>query len=212
VDSLHWVVLVEADAAPGDVVDLARVEALLALLSDFEPVGIYSVDRYAVQVSIPLDDPATAVASALRIVGEAAARVGLPDHVVRAQAMTPEELEAEIAASEGDVPALPFGPVDDVLAAALEATRVLVRATTARQVTDVVVRLINRLGGRVTSADDNHPGAFRLGLELVPGQPLAAVAEGDDTWLRLAEALPPVLDDAWLVLPPHAVGAAVPSR
>lgn len=205
---MHWVVVVESDAAPGDVVDLARLEALLACLSDFEPVGIYSIDRYAVQLSIPLDEPAEAVTTALRMVGEAAARVGLPDRVVRAQAMTPEELAAEVASSDGDLPVLPLGPVDDVVAAALEATRVLVRATSGRQVTDVVLRLVQRLGGCIGAYDDNRPGAFRLGLELEPGQPLAAYTESEDVWLRLAEALPPVLEDAWLVLRRLEVGAA----
>ena len=201
---MDWIVITEADS-PGGVLDVTKVEALLGSLTEFDAVGLYSADRYAVQVVVPVDGPAEAVGAAIELVRTAARRVGLPDHVVRAQAMTPGELAGEVAASEGDVATL--APVGDELASVHEATRALVRATTRRQVIEVIVRLVQRLGGRVDVHVPGHRGAFRLGLELVPDEPLTAYADDDDTWLRLAEALPAVIDDARVVLQRLEAGA-----
>jgi hypothetical protein len=199
--TVDWIVVLELEAGPGDVVELARLDGLLGSLAEFEPSALYSSDRYAVQLVLPVGGPAEAVTMATETVLEAAGRAGLPDCIVRAQAMTPAELATEIATSEGDLPLLVGDPASgDVLPAVHEATRVLVRATTSRQVIDAVVRLVQRLGGRVGPAADSHPGVFQLGVTLLPGEQLAAFADDGDVWIRLAEALPGVLEDATAVL------------
>jgi hypothetical protein len=199
---MDWIVVLEFEAESGEVIDLAELEALLAALAEFEPSGLYSSDRYAVQLTMPLAGAADAASAALRYVTAAANRVGLPVRVVRLQAMTPAELEAEAAGDDvprGDVPWL-VGPVDEsVLPAMHEATRMLLHAGSRRQVIDTVVRLVHRLGGSVGQETPGHPGAFMLGFE-VADRPLAAMALDGDAWCRLAQALPDVLDDAGVAL------------
>jgi hypothetical protein len=197
---MDWIVLVEVAAPPGEVVDLARLEHLLDGLTEFESAGLYSADRYAVQLATPANGPVEALEAAVHCVLGGAERTGLPDRIVRAQAMTPDELATEVAVADGEMHLL-LDPLDAaVLPAVHEATRVLVRATTPRQVAESVIRLVQRLGGRVGPYAGADVGAFRLGVELVPGEPLAAFSDDDDTWVRLAEALPAVLDDVRLVL------------
>ena len=65
------------------------------------PTTLYSPDRYALQVPLRATNPPLALSSAIALWKEALRRSGLPEwELVRAEVLTPQELEAEWQAAE----------------------------------------------------------------------------------------------------------------
>lgn len=98
---MWWSVNVKA-AGPRDAdpVDSDDVGDLLAALADQAAVGGGGGHQYDVRLSVEAPDARSAAAAAADLVARAAADVGLPDWlVVRLEAITDEELDADLATS-----------------------------------------------------------------------------------------------------------------
>ena len=100
--STEWVVLLEAaDRSGHEPIDGADFDRLLEAWAASTPSTLYSPSRYALQISIHAATPPLALSSALRLWKDSLQRAGLPDWMlVRAELVTPEELERELQAAE----------------------------------------------------------------------------------------------------------------
>lgn len=99
----EWVVLLEAagEVAGGMAVDPLTLGRVVAPWASPAPVTLYSHDRYAVQLKVWAESPHAALASAMGLWRDALRRRALPDwELVRAEVVTPEELEHELRAAE----------------------------------------------------------------------------------------------------------------
>ena len=127
----EWVVLLEvADDDGYSGIDRNSFARLVESWVDARPTTVYSPSRYALQVSVEAASPALALSAALWRWKDALRHSGLPEWgLVRAELVTPDELEREIFAGEiegdGEAPALRDHPrpaevmVDDLLRRAL---------------------------------------------------------------------------------------------
>jgi len=97
-----WIVLLEAaDERSGSVIDRAALDRLAAAWAEVTPTALYSPDRYAVQVEVRAAGPTEALATAIGSWEKAVEASGAPRwNVVRAEVITPEELEAELRAAD----------------------------------------------------------------------------------------------------------------
>lgn len=102
----EWVVLLEvADDDGLGGIDRSGFSRLIESWADASPTTLYSPSRYVVQVSVKAATPALALSEALLRWKNALRRTRLPEGVlVRAELVTPDQLEREIAA--GELPAV----------------------------------------------------------------------------------------------------------
>lgn len=99
----EWVVLLEAVSDEGDRIDRAGFARLVDSWTEAAPTMLYSPSRYALQVSLQAATPAVALSAALLRWKDALRHSGLPEwRLVRAELVTPQELEREIVAGELD--------------------------------------------------------------------------------------------------------------
>lgn len=99
----EWVVLLEAagEMTAGTAVDPSTLGRIVAPWASPAPVTLYSADRYALQLKVSAETPHAALASAMGLWQDALRRTALPDwELVRAEVVTPEELEHELRAAE----------------------------------------------------------------------------------------------------------------
>ncbi len=82
---------------------------------------------------------------------------------------------------------------------AYKLTRELLRASDPDQVCDVLVRMVESLGGRVTD-DTNDPDVFELDLSLGLGPPQLAAASDPKTRSMLADFMPAAVVDARIAI------------
>jgi hypothetical protein len=99
-----WIVLIEAALTAADLtVESASVERLLTVFAKHHPSAMYSRDRYVLQVVMPGSSPDEALRKVLTSWRRSVLAAGLAGFkLVRAEVMTPDELEAE-AASRSDL-------------------------------------------------------------------------------------------------------------
>lgn len=92
-----WIVLIEAALIASDLaVEAASVERLLAVFAAHRPSAMYSRDRYVLQVVMPGSSPDDALRKVLIRWRRSVMAAGLAGFkLVRAEVMTPDELEAE---------------------------------------------------------------------------------------------------------------------
>jgi hypothetical protein len=201
----EWVVLVEAELEEGaGAIEICQLESLLELLSEHSATGLWSLDRYAVQLVVAAAGPEAALVTALSQWRQAVGRLDLPEwRLVRAEIKSPAELEAEhrgAAATEGLVPTrTPTSPA--ALRATYLATRRLLACRSRIEAADVVVDLVRQLGADVVAADDDDPCALPVDLSLGQGEPRFPAADPISiARLDLEEVLPSVLLDAARVM------------
>lgn len=98
----EWVVLLEAADEKGRTpIDVASFSRLIESWVDVTPTTLFSPGRYAVQFSVEAASAPLALSSALWHWAKAVRGAGLPDwELVRAELLTPEELERDIQLSE----------------------------------------------------------------------------------------------------------------
>lgn len=197
----EWVVLVEAERVDApSVLTLEHLDRLLELLEEHCPTGLWSPDRYALQIIVPATSPEEALLTGLAEWRSAVARLDLPEwRLVRVEVKTPAELEAEHRASVCD--AGPSGPSSqEALRAAYLATRRLVAAKSRREVAEVLAALAMTLGATIVKTDALHP--FTLPLDLsADGRGVRPIVEPLSlARLDLEEVLPAVMLDAARVL------------
>ena len=96
----EWVVLLEAADEEGRTpIDVASFSRLIDSLVEVTPTTLFSPGRYAVQFSVVAASAPLALSSALWNWAKAVRGAGLPDwELVRAELITPEELERDIRA------------------------------------------------------------------------------------------------------------------
>ncbi len=202
-----WIVLVEAaTATPEAAVDPTAVESLLTFFADESPAGLYAPDRYALQVWKVAERAELALTDVLRRWRLAAAEAGLGGcRLVRAELMTPAELDAESGVSaNGNGSAAGPSHRLEALEAVQEATRAVLRARSPKDASRAVVGLVHRLGGSIVLAEGEHPYRLPIDLSFGEGHRLApAAVPFTPSRSLLEEHVPPVVDDAWHVLRSH---------
>lgn len=96
-----WIVLLEADAGPGGVVDDEVVKRLLAGLGE-QALGLHCRDRCAVQLEVTAADQVAALQTALSRWHDVVSQSALWGwNLVRTEVLTREELARELDAQEG---------------------------------------------------------------------------------------------------------------
>jgi diguanylate cyclase (GGDEF)-like protein len=112
----EWVVLLEAGrGVSSPALDRDILSGLLDAVGHAQPVGLYSPDRYAVQLHVAARDPTEALATALSAWAQALSSAGVfPSDLVRAEVITRAELDSELALA-GDATELAIGPADEVV-------------------------------------------------------------------------------------------------
>jgi GGDEF domain-containing protein len=133
-----WAVLLEAaDEHGASTIDPESLRRLVGAWSGPAPTPLYSPSRYALQVTVRATDPAAALAIAISRWADARRRSCLPAwDLVRAEVLTPTELEREIAAAGAT------GHTDALLAPAAE--QVVADELLTRALKDSVTGLANR--------------------------------------------------------------------
>jgi len=198
----EWVVLIEAERVDGpDILSLEHLDRLLEMLEEQSPTGLWSPDRYALQLIVAASSPEEALAEGLAQWRYAVERLELAGwRLVRAELKTPAELEAEHRAAVSDpAPAVPSS--QDALVAAYVATRQLVAAKSRRDVAEVLATLAMSLGATLVNSDALHPFALPLDLSTNDGRPVRPVIDPMSVArLELEEVLPAVMLDAARVL------------
>lgn len=201
----EWVVLVEAELDDGvGAIRLGQLERLLGLLCKHSASGLWSLDRYAVQLVVPASSPEAALVSALSQWRQAVARLDLPEwRLVRAEIKSPVELEAEHRSGTDSNDA---GPTDaptseDAVRAVYLATRRLLACRSRPEAAQVVTDLVHELGAEVVSTTDRDPNALPFDLSFGDGEPCYPTADPVSVArLHLEEVLPAVLVDAARVM------------
>jgi hypothetical protein len=200
-----WVVLLEVERREGTgVLTLDHLDRLLTLLADHSPSGLWSSDRYGVQVVVPLATPDAALAAALSWWRQAVDELRLPAwRLVRAELKTPAELEAEhrscVTRTGSGAGAGPSS--DEALRAAYQATRRLLAARTRAEAAEVLATLAVTLGATLVADDADHARALPLDLSCGEGHEVQPAAEPlSIARLDLEEVLPAVMVDAARVL------------
>lgn len=98
----EWVILLEvADGVGSSTLDPESLRRMVASWPGAAPTILYSPNRYALQVTVRAADPPTALSNALSLWTDALRRAPLPAwDLVRAEIVTPEELEHELREAE----------------------------------------------------------------------------------------------------------------
>jgi hypothetical protein len=205
----EWVVLIEAerdDAA--STLLLGDVERLVELLADDSPGGLWSVDRYALQLVVPAADADAAVGPALGKWRAAVARLDLPQwQLVRLEVKTTAELEAELRCAGDGSPVGRAPTSEEALRAAYEATRELLSIRSRADAAVIVGSLARRLGATLVPPDHDEGATMALDLSFGAAEPVLASADPISvSRLQLEEVLPTVVLDALRVV--HLVDRA----
>ncbi|HEV3401339.1 MAG TPA: hypothetical protein VG078_05915 [Acidimicrobiales bacterium] len=197
-----WVVLVEAELEEdAGAIDTGQLERLLMFLCEHAATGLWSLDRYAVQMVVPATSPEAALVTALSRWRQAVGQLDLPEwRLVRAEIKSPAELEAEHRSeAENEVRLAPRTPTSaDALRAAYLGTRRLLTCRSRAEVAAVVVDLVGHLGaGVVGAAAAGDSCTLPFDLSFGEGEPLYPAADPVSiARLHLEEVLPSVLLDA----------------
>lgn len=99
---MEWLVLLEAeDTAERSTIDPSSFARLVSSWATPEPTSLYTPTRYALQVAVSATDAPSALSAAISRWKDCLRRTALPEWpLVRAEIMTPEELEQELQALE----------------------------------------------------------------------------------------------------------------
>jgi diguanylate cyclase (GGDEF)-like protein len=129
--AMEWLVLLEAgDVGERSTIDPSSFARLVASWATPAPTALYSPSRYALQVAVTATDAPSALSTAIWLWKDSLRRTALPEWpLVRAEIMTPQELEQELQAADWggdggrapDQSCVPPGDVtaDDLLRSAL---------------------------------------------------------------------------------------------
>lgn len=94
--SERWVVVLEATGDEGTVIEPDEVRLVLEAVAGNQPVALYGVDRYALQMTMVADGPAEALSSAISRWATTSAAVGTESRkLARAEVLSDEEHERE---------------------------------------------------------------------------------------------------------------------
>ncbi len=195
----EWITVVEFQADRGEPFVVDDVKALMGQLRIWQPSGLWSADRHAIQLKIPAPTAPQALQWALAYYRQAAIAVGLAmTTLVRIEVLTVEEHDRSShqydLGAPLEVPALRGLLCDEVYAA----TRRLLAATTPGDLDDVLVRFVISVGGRVERGEPRHlPGITEIDLSVEGDQTQHATADAFSVaGLIIDQSLPTLLIDA----------------
>lgn len=190
-----WVVLLEVEGG-GAGGGMSRADAA-ALLAALQPgpygTGLYSHDRYAVQVTVRAAGPIEALSSVLTRWNEAVRRMGLPPwRIVRTEVLTVAEFERDLDQADGaadpgpgPIPLSAHGPDDDL-------AQKLLRDALSDPVTGLLGRdAFEHLLGAALATASGHRGVAVACVHLEVGalEERLGPAAGDQIRLSMAERL-----------------------
>jgi len=200
-----WVAVAEySQPTYGATVSAEAMADLMHYLDDWQPSGLWSADRYAIQLQIPAQSPDQALHWALNYHEQAARAAGFPPvTLLRIEVLTSDEYEKafEMAEPAGTDIAEKVGRslfYDELYFA----TRSLHAASTPAELNDVVTGFVTAFGGRI------EPGVARsqsetLEIDVCVGgeRQVHATAETFSVaGLMMEQALPTLLADARFAL------------
>lgn len=95
--------LLEVAGGDRSTIDVRRFRSLVASFGPAPPTTLFSPDRYALRLEVRAPDTVSALSTAVTSWKRALRRCDLPDwQLVRAEIMTPAELEAELDQADAD--------------------------------------------------------------------------------------------------------------
>ncbi|MDQ6949442.1 MAG: hypothetical protein M3256_25130 [Actinomycetota bacterium] len=191
-----WVVILES--APRPAFGFDRVKQIVSCLDRWRPCGVYGGDRYRVQLAVPASRTDEALRLALACHDQALHAMGVTrSALVRAEVLTLEEHQLTW---EETVETLRRRPAQGTLIPkeVYDATRSLLRASSASEVEEIVVHFVLAVGGTVNLGDlGDAPGHLSVDLGLRPDDLCYATADrASPTSLILQESLPALVADA----------------
>lgn len=193
----EWIAILEfapTDASTRFVVD--DTDNLMEHLRDWDPSGLCSPDRYAIQLHLQARDAHEALRSALAYHHQAAEAAGLPpSNLARAELLTADQFDRDCL--EDDPVAGPV-PTPVLCEEMYTATQRLFGATTSAELSDIVTGFVTAIGGTV-----EHRGAWsgsktvEFDVSLEGDQSCIATAEAISVaGLIIEQSLPTLVDDA----------------
>jgi hypothetical protein len=196
-----WVVVLEFSPLRGDrPFELSVVQALVERLREWHPSGLYNPDRYAIQLHIPASAADEALRLAVSCHEQAVQAVAAAASFTRAEVLTLTEFEASWHPPTGSNAGLPAGRAAQALISieVYEATRALLSASTASEVTDILVRFVLGVGGQVSVGPPRQvPDVVSVDLSVSPSEELHAIADNlSVAGLIIERWLPPLIEDA----------------
>lgn len=199
-----WVIVLEfSPGCANESFALAAMQNLVEWLREWHPAGLFNADRYALQLHLIADDPHRALQDGLALHGAAVRALALPQPcLTRAEILTRTEYDR---AWDDQVPtSRPLSTGSHTLSSneSYWATRAMLNASTATELTEILVRFVISVGGNVcTPAAVNMAGDMAVDLWLGEGDPLYATAESVSiAGLMIEQWLPTLVADARSVL------------
>ena len=200
-----WIVILEFSSGDlGGRIDVAVVEYFVARFAAWRPVGLYHPDRYALQLHISAPTADEALHEAVVQHQKAAAAVCSGTTFSRAEVVSLPEFErtwdspapSPALASPGSLPRADEETI--VCPEVYDATRALVRAATAEEVTTILTDCVVAIGGTVQlGLAPPAAGTTVIDLTIVPDLPLFATADSISVPAMILERwLPPLVADA----------------
>jgi hypothetical protein len=192
----EWVVIVEATADPA--FEFHHVKQLVTRLDRWHSSGLYSLERYAVQVQVSSPTHHEALSLALAAHDEAIEALGFaPPTLLRSEVLTLGELKHSVGQTAAEAP---VGRVFDALipTALYEATRALFRANSRAGIDQVLTRFVIAAGGTVNIGELQYfAGQVSVDLALAPGDRMFATADAASmAGLTVEQSLPALIHDA----------------
>jgi hypothetical protein len=175
----EWIAILEFAPTNGItrfVVD--DIDNLLEHLRDWDPTGLCSPDRYALQLRLPARDAHEALRWALAFHEQAAEAAGMPPSTLaRVEILTADQFDRDCLE---DDPVAGWAPTPVLCDEVYTATRRLFTAATSGELSDIVTRFVTAIGGQV---EHRSAGSRRETVEL------DVSLEGDQSCFATAEAL-----------------------
>jgi hypothetical protein len=194
--STRWAAILEfASITPVRELVIGDVEALLQHLDLWNPSGLWSPDRYAIQLQIPAPTPDQALRLALSYHLDAARSAGLPaTTLLRVEVLTYEQFEQSFQ----EPPETAAGREGAVAGELYRATRSLLAATSRIELADILVEFVTAIGGRIEPGPRRHlGGTTAVDLTLNGDEARHASAESFSmSGLFLEQFLPTLVADA----------------
>lgn len=190
-----WVVILEACAEPP--LQFQQVKQLVSQLHQWNPSGLYSLERHAVQLQIPTERHDDALALAIASHDRALRDLGVQVcNLLRAEVMTLGELQLGTGQTLAEVQERRY---DAMIPTALyEATRGLLRASDRAQIDEVLTGFVIAVGGTVNIGELKYfPGEVSVDLGLSPSDRMYATADAASVaGLMIEQSLPLLIHDA----------------
>ncbi len=192
----RWVVILEAAAVPA--FQFHQVKQLVSRLDKWRSSGLYSLERYAVQLHMPSSRHDEALALAVEAHDQAIADLGLgTPTLLRAEVMTLDELKVGCGQTAAETQE---GRTYDAMipTALYDATRALLRASTRAQIDEVLTGFVITVGGTVNIGELRYiPGQVSVDLGLWPRDHMYATADSASVaGLMIEQSLPSLVHDA----------------